>query len=423
MKCRFRWVFCQLATLENCLDYPAVLNALASLPETLDETYSQILNGLPKSYIAKATRLLQFLAFSERPLQIDEAVDMLAVDCTQRPRFKMDNRMPRPQEIIRYCGSLVVVVVRQIKNTYYGQDETITEIQLAHFSVQTYLVSEQIKDKMVKHLQSTARATIVETCVAYLLELDSMPIKQLCSSYPLAEFAARYWAAQASRLGERSGTTDRLILELLITRPKFQICYRLYAPDMSHEGMDNRRKECYPLYYATFCGLSGCVQELLRRGADVNAHGGYYGSALQAASHGGHLEIVRMLVEKDADINAQGGYYGNALQAASERGHLKVIRILLVKGADVNAYGRKSGNALQAASGRGYLDIVKILLDTGADVNALGEGVAVLSRQLHLEAISILSRYFWIKGPMSMPRAETVAMLSRQLQEEVTSKL
>jgi hypothetical protein len=33
--------------------------------------------------------------------------------------------------------------------------------------------------------------------------------------------------------------------------------------------------------------------------------------------HGGHDSIVTLLLEKGADVNAQGGYYGNALQAAS----------------------------------------------------------------------------------------------------------
>src|SRR5690242_4625253 len=99
MKYRFRWVFCQLETLELRLDYPAVREALDSLPDTLYKTYSQILDNLPRDNLAKATRLLQFLAFSERPLRIDEAVDILAVDCTQKPRFKTENRMPKPEEI------------------------------------------------------------------------------------------------------------------------------------------------------------------------------------------------------------------------------------------------------------------------------------------------------------------------------------
>jgi hypothetical protein len=37
----------------------------------------------------------------------------------------------------------------------------------------------------------------------------------------------------------------------------------------------------------------------------------------------------RLLLDNKADVNAQGGYYGNALQAASIRGHEKVVQILL----------------------------------------------------------------------------------------------
>ncbi len=61
------------------------------------------------------------------------------------------------------------------------------------------------------------------------------------------------------------------------------------------------------------------VQLLIEKGADVNAEGGEYGNALQAASEEGNENIVQLLIERGADVNAQGGYYGNALQAASMR--------------------------------------------------------------------------------------------------------
>jgi len=77
---RFRWAACQLDALENCLEYRTLQNALASLPETLDETYSRILHGIPSEYKQNATRILQFLTYSERPLSIEEAVDAIAVD-------------------------------------------------------------------------------------------------------------------------------------------------------------------------------------------------------------------------------------------------------------------------------------------------------------------------------------------------------
>jgi len=41
-----------------------------------------------------------------------------------------------------------------------------------------------------------------------------------------------------------------------------------------------------------------------------------------------------MLVDAGADVNAQGGRYGNALQAALEGGHEKVAQVLMNAGAD-----------------------------------------------------------------------------------------
>ncbi len=89
-----------------------------------------------------------------------------------------------------------------------------------------------------------------------------------------------------------------------------------------------------PLYYTALAGLVESARLLLEKGADVNAHDGYRGNALQAASEMGHEAVVRLLLEKGADVNAQGGYHGNALQAASEMGHEAVVRLLLERGAD-----------------------------------------------------------------------------------------
>lgn len=55
------------------------------------------------------------------------------------------------------------------------------------------------------------------------------------------------------------------------------------------------------------------VQILLGRGVDVNAEGGHFGNALQAASFGGYEKAVLMLLRGGADVNAQCGKYGNAI--------------------------------------------------------------------------------------------------------------
>ncbi|SLM37709.1 ankyrin repeat domain containing protein [Lasallia pustulata] len=94
-----------------------------------------------------------------------------------------------------------------------------------------------------------------------------------------------------------------------------------------------------------------------------------------------------MLLDKGADVNAQGGRYGNALQAASERGNNKVVQMLLDKGADVNAQGGRYGNALQAASERGNNEVVRMLLDKGRMSTLKVESMVTLCRQRHQEVM------------------------------------
>jgi ankyrin repeat protein len=47
------------------------------------------------------------------------------------------------------------------------------------------------------------------------------------------------------------------------------------------------------------------IQLLVEHGVNVNAQGGNYGSALQAASFNGHIDIVQLLIEQGADGGAR----------------------------------------------------------------------------------------------------------------------
>jgi ankyrin repeat protein len=55
---------------------------------------------------------------------------------------------------------------------------------------------------------------------------------------------------------------------------------------------------------------------LLKKGADVNATGGFYASLLQAAACSGNAGLVKLLLDSGADCNIQGGLHGTALKAA-----------------------------------------------------------------------------------------------------------
>lgn len=135
------------------------------------------------------------------------------------------------------------------------------------------------------------------------------------------------------------------------------------------------------LQTASAQGQFKIVELLLRKGANVNAQGGYHGNALQAASiynwqgalpwevandaprapWGNTFKTVELLLSKGANVNAQGGEYGNALQAASANGCINIVELLLSNGADVKAKGGPHGTALKAAKHFGHKEVVKLL--------------------------------------------------------------
>ena len=107
------------------------------------------------------------------------------------------------------------------------------------------------------------------------------------------------------------------------------------------------------LLAASLGGHETIAKLMTEKGEDVNAQ---KGKAHQTASSGGNEAVAKLLMENRADVNAQGGWYGNALQAAASKGLRAVVKQLTENGADANA---QAGSAHQAAdSNREHLNIV-----------------------------------------------------------------
>src|SRR2546421_1290710 len=122
---RFRWVVCQLESLQNCVTVAALKKALHTLPKTLPDTYDRILLQIDEEYQEIALKVLQWLAYSVRPLTLDEVAEALAVRIGTFT-IDPDDRLMDPRDILTVCSSLVTT-------TY---DEKFNEtIRLAHYSV------------------------------------------------------------------------------------------------------------------------------------------------------------------------------------------------------------------------------------------------------------------------------------------------
>ncbi|XP_056249166.1 kinase D-interacting substrate of 220 kDa B isoform X2 [Seriola aureovittata] len=124
-----------------------------------------------------------------------------------------------------------------------------------------------------------------------------------------------------------------------------------------------------PLMVAAEQGNLEIVQELIRRGANVNLDDVDCWTALISAAKEGHIEVVRELLENNANLEHRdmGGW--TALMWAAYKGCTDVAELLLEKGANPHITGQYSVYPIIWAAGRGHAEIVHLLLQHGAKVN------------------------------------------------------
>jgi ankyrin repeat protein len=133
------------------------------------------------------------------------------------------------------------------------------------------------------------------------------------------------------------------------------------------------------LFWALRERRSLLVKMLLQRGAIVTLKDRTGETPLHEAVNS-DVETVEQLLKKGADINAVSNDGTSPLIAAAKVGEKEVVRRLLaVAGVKVSAGDSDSWTALHFAVNRGDSDIVTLLLEAGANVNATtSEGITPL---------------------------------------------
>jgi ankyrin repeat protein len=387
---RFRWVFCQLDALRQCLP-SSLRRTLAELPESLDETYERIVKDIKKGNRADAYRMLQCLAVANRPLSVAELAELLAFDFDASvtkggiPQLNSKWRWEdHEQAVLSTCSSLITIVP--------AADSPV--VQFSHFSVKEFLLSDRLatsaKDISRYHIAlEDANTLIVKACLGVLLrgpfnESDAVPAPS-----PLAQYAAEHWVAHAKV--ENVAPHIRNGMESLFDpeRPYyFSAWIKLHNTGEAEWSPDLENKiqrEAAPLYHAAFHGFHEIVECLaLKYPQYVNAISGSAGTALHPASETGHTEVVRLLLKCGADVDARGIVNMSPLQLASRDGHLNVLQCLLDHGADANFQDDVPRTPLSLAAANGHVEIVRALLEHDADLNfRYYDGWTVIHRASH----------------------------------------
>ncbi|CAD6579294.1 MAG: hypothetical protein ASARMPREDX12_009118 [Alectoria sarmentosa] len=429
----FRWVQMSLEALKRIKFLPDFKKSLGQLPSELSGLYDIIHAQIDQTEAHGrdvAVQTLKWLLCAQRLLSAKELIaavhqvdEDIATDSDGDSELESEQLRSPENDILRLCRNFVVFDFEQ------------QSFRFAHQSVREYLLKQAQYTAAEQHTLATGRCLDVylteglEGSVARKTEEQNEIFKHYaevywpvhykhvenCASRELEEKVSRFtWPIQVTSLPyvqwildirreyarcEYGETVNRRLGLSGEDRLGFRILSAASRPDTilaaasafgitsflkGHEVASTDWNQCQELNdgihsllsIAAIEGHDQVTQLLLEYGADVNAQGGTYENALQAACtrNNNHI-VVQMLLDHGTDVNAQGEKYGNALQTASRIGNNNhiVVQMLLDHETDVNAQGGSYENALQAASyENNYHIVVQMLLDHDVDINIQG---------------------------------------------------
>lgn len=164
-------------------------------------------------------------------------------------------------------------------------------------------------------------------------------------------------------------------------------------PELIHAG-DQRSNQ--PIHWAVMTRQLGLIDELLERGADLNAARQDGARPIQLTNGDYHFrgwrdvpkDVTTTPAEVLEHLRSQGAYVD--ICTAASIGDLDRVRTLLDEDpsrvnrvSEYVTYYVGSGAPLKNAAERGHLDVVKLLLERGADPNLPEEGIAPRGHALY----------------------------------------
>ena len=169
---RFRWAFLMIETFLACIDRRGMVNAVNSLPHSVEAMYARILRDRifhheHKENKNKARLMFICLAYSNRPLTLQELA------CAAS--------LPDPEKVREICtSSLVSVSQGTVKRTNPAAFEADI-VKFDHFSVKEYLTSEHLlESRETAYFYATplvAHLKIAQISLSCLLSTNHVKVK------------------------------------------------------------------------------------------------------------------------------------------------------------------------------------------------------------------------------------------------------
>ncbi|KAF8427221.1 hypothetical protein L210DRAFT_3652657 [Boletus edulis BED1] len=404
----FRWVQCQIDTLDKCTSVSEIRRALKSLPEGLEETYRRILIAVDKRLEdgVLVRRALMWLVTALRPMRLRELLEGVTIDPIRRvldPGFILIKGL----DFLEVSRSLVV----------HNKETDI--VALSHMSVKEYLVGDLVQAKLPRyhiiledaheHLARLSMAYI-SFCLEEMMECrdrssnttreQDLMLTTSYASRPLLKYVLSYGFSHLSHLefGNAGILEDMETLQVVICRRTWEwdhlrklvpstpsaipwpgsehdfMIYNLvaFASDALFDTYLGRstltpREGTNPLVYAAHFGKYDHAKALILRDANVNHWGLAVDEMGADDSDEDDMDDVDGLDEDDVDSDTLIADCSDArkvmpIQAAVDHWHAEMLDLLLAHGSIIP--DRLLTRVLSVQPHRFPLYIIRRLLQT-----------------------------------------------------------
>ena len=122
------------------------------------------------------------------------------------------------------------------------------------------------------------------------------------------------------------------------------------------------------LHRSAAVGMKQRCEDLIKRGAQVDATDYGYDTPLIYAAEEGHTDVCQMLLDCGAELRYKNRLGDTALSEAARKGSFDTCQLLLSRGALVDAANNKRLTLLIKAAIHGHTEVCELFLDHGADV-------------------------------------------------------
>jgi hypothetical protein len=110
--------------MKKCFTPAMVRAELNRMPETIDQIYERILQGIPKIHQQFVQSAIHWLAFFTRPLLHSELAEAVAINPSAGKFDPDQSRFMDENKILDLCGSLTMT---STKEYIYGSKDWLTE--------------------------------------------------------------------------------------------------------------------------------------------------------------------------------------------------------------------------------------------------------------------------------------------------------